>query len=153
MPVSMTNIIASTALSAAVQTAPVVSVEPLVVNEPVMVQTQHCTDVVRSYDNGDRSVLGGIIGGVIGSQIGHDQNTRRIMTGVGAILGTQAASDYNRNPSVRYSTHCAPSYTQQVVPTIKGYKVTYIIDGIQQTSIMSYNPGQFVTVNRSYSIQ
>ena len=153
MPVSMTTAIATVAVAATTQTVPVTSVQPIVQNQPVMVQQQLCTDVVRSYDNGDRSALGGVIGGIIGSQIGHDNNTRRIMTGVGAILGTQAASNYNTNPSVSYSTHCAPSYTQQVVPTVVGYNVTYVVDGVMQSTVMNYNPGSHVTIQRNYSVR
>lgn len=153
MPVSMTTAVATVAIAASTQTVPVTSVNPIIQNRPVMVQEQHCTDVVRHYDNGDRSIIGGIIGGVVGSQIGNDSNTRRIMTGVGAIIGTQVGSDYNTNPRVHYSTHCAPSYVQRAVPTVTGYKVTYVIDGITQSSIMSYDPGSHITVQRNYSVR
>ena len=155
MPVTMSSAVASVALAtaAATQTVPVSNVEPLVENRVVTVQEQHCTDVVRSYDNGDRGVVGGIIGGLIGSQIGNDQNTRRIMTGVGAIIGTQVGSDHNTNPTVRYSTHCAPSYSQKAIPTIVGYRVTYVVDGVMQSTVLGYNPGSHITVQRSYSVR
>jgi len=144
MPAISTTI-ASTALamSAAVQTVPVVSVEPIVRNEVVTVHTQQCQQVA-SYDN---SIVGGVIGGLIGSQIGRDDSTRRVMTGVGAIIGSQAVS----SPS--YNTRCAPTYHQQAVPTVVGYNVVYVVDGVQQSTVMRYNPGSHVTIQRNYTVR
>lgn len=144
MPV-ISSTIASTALavSAAVQTVPVQSVEPIIRNEVVTVHTQQCQRVASQ----DNSIVGGVIGGLIGSQIGHDQDTRRIMTGVGAIIGTQVAN------SPTYNTRCAPTYHQQAVPTVVGYNVTYVVDGIRQSTVMSYNPGSHVTIQRNYTVR
>ena len=154
MPVTSTTVaVVAMAASVATQVVPVTSVEAIVQNAPVMVQEQHCTNVVQGHDNGDRSVIGGIIGGIVGSQIGHDQNTRRIMTGVGAIVGTQIGSQHNTHPHVRYSTHCAPSYVQRAVPTVTGYRISYVVDGVMQSTIMSYNPGSHITLQRTYSVR
>ena len=155
MPVSMTTAAATVAIAAtaATQTVPVTSVQPIIENRVITVQEQHCTDVVRHYDNGDRAVIGGVIGGIIGSQIGNDHNTRRIMTGVGAIIGSQVGSEHNTNPSVHYRTQCAPSYSQKAVPTVIAYRVTYVVDGVMQSSVLGYNPGSHITIQRNYSIR
>jgi uncharacterized protein YcfJ len=142
MPVLSTTI-ASAALAVSAQTVPVQSVEPIIRNEVVTVHTQQCQQVVSQ----NNSIVGGVIGGLIGSQIGRDQDTRRIMSGVGAIIGSQAAN------SPTYNTRCAPTYHQQAVPTVVGYNVTYVVDGIQQSTVMSYNPGSHVTVQRNYTVR
>lgn len=152
MPV-VSSMIASTAIAAATITVPVTSVNPVVENRPMMIQEQQCTNIVNSYDNGDRALLGGIIGGVIGSNIGKDHNTRRIMTGVGAILGARAGSQHNTNPTVTYNTHCAPTLVQRPVPTVVAYNVSYILDGVTQTSVMSYDPGPTLTLQRTYQVR
>lgn len=153
MPVSMTSTVATVAIAAATQVVPVTSVDPIIQNRPAMVQQQHCTNIARGYDNGDRSVIGGIIGGIVGSQIGNDNNTRRIMTGVGAVVGSQVGRGYNTNPTVTYDTHCAPTYVQRPIPTVVGYKVTYVVDGVMQSTVMSYDPGSHITVQRNYSVR
>lgn len=142
MPIS--TVITSTAIAAtaAVQTIPVESVSPIIRNEVVTVHTQTCQQVA---DNSNQ-IVGGIIGGLIGSQIGRSEDTRRVMTGVGAIVGSQSVT-----PGV--TTRCAPTYSQQAVPTVVGYNVTYVIDGVRQSTVMSYNPGSHVTVQRNYSVR
>jgi len=144
MPV-VSNTIASAALalSTATQTVPVQSVEPIIRNEAVTVHTQSCQQVA-SYDN---SIVGGVVGGLIGSQVGRSNDTRRIMTGVGAIIGTQVVS----SPS--YHTRCAPTYHQQAVPTVVGYNVTYVVDGVLQSTVMNYNPGSHITIQRNYTVR
>ena len=91
--------------------------------------------------------MGGVLGGLIGSQIGRDEDAIRIMTGVGAIIGTQAVN------SPFYNTRCAPTYHQQAVPTVVGYNVVYVVDGVQQSSVMRYNPGSHVTIQRNYTVR
>lgn len=141
MPIS---VLTSTAMAAtmAVQTIPVESVSPIIRNEVVTVHTQSCQQVA---DNSNQ-VVGGIIGGLIGSQIGRSEDTRRVMTGVGAIIGSQSVT-----PGV--ATRCSPTYSQQAVPTVVGYNVTYVIDGVRQSTVMSYNPGSHVTVQLNYSVR
>lgn len=139
---SVTTLLASATIAAAIQTVPVVSVEPIIRNEVVTVHTQACSQHQDSHN----SIVGGIVGGLIGSQIGRDESTRRTMTGVGAIIGSQAAQP-------TYVTRCAPTYSQQAVPTVVGYNVTYIVDGVRQSAVMSYNPGSHVTVQRNYTVR
>jgi uncharacterized protein YcfJ len=142
MPViSSTIASAAVVVSAAIQTVPVQSVEPIIRNEVVTVHTQQCQQVISE----NNSIVGGVIGGIIGSQIGRSEDTRRVMTGVGAIIGSQAAN------SPTYNTRCAPTYHQQAVPTVVGYNVTYVVDGIRQSTVMSYNPGSHVTIQRNYT--
>jgi len=136
LPILLASAIVST------QTVPVVSVEPIVRNEVITVHTQTCHQV---QDNSN-SIVGGIVGGVIGSQIGSNESTRRTMTGVGAIIGTQVAQ-----PS--YVTRCHPTYSQQAVPTVVGYNVTYILNGVRYSTVMSYNPGSHVTVQPTHTVR
>lgn len=158
MPVSMTSAIASVAIAttAATQTVPVTSVEPIITNQPVMVQVQHCTGITQQQaaSNQNVNIIGGIIGGVIGSQIGNTENTKRIMTGIGAIVGSRLGNNgYSDPQQLLQTTHCAPTIQQHAVPTITGYNVSYIIDGIQQSTVLSYNPGSHITIQRSYTIR
>lgn len=133
-------LLASAIISA--QTVPVTSVEPIVRNEVVTVHAQTCHQVL---DN-NNSIVGGIVGGLIGSQIGSNESTRRTMTGVGAIIGSQAAQ-----PS--YVTRCHPTYSQQAVPTVVGYKVTYILNGVSYSTVMNYHPGSHVTVQPTHTVR
>lgn len=133
---------ATIAASTSAQTVPVVSVEPIVRNEVVTVHSQTCHQAI---DNSN-SIVGGIVGGIIGSQIGQDESTRRAMTGVGAIIGSQAVQP-------GYVTRCSPSYSQQTVPTVVGYNVTYIFNGVRHSTVMSYNPGSHVTVQPSHTVR
>lgn len=144
MPV-ISSTIASTAfaMSAAVQTVPVHSVQPIIRNEVVTVHTQQCQQVASQ----NNSIVGGVLGGLIGSQIGRNEDSRRIMTGVGAIIGSQAAN------SPTYNTRCAPTYHQQAVPTVVGYNVTYVVNGMLQSTVMSYNPGSHVTIQQNYTVR
>lgn len=144
MPViSSTIASAALAVSAAVQTVPVHSVQPIIRNEVVTVHTQSCQQVA----NHNNSIVGGIVGGLIGSQIGRNEDTRRIMTGVGAIIGSQSSN------SPTYDTRCSPTYHQQAVPTIVGYNVTYVINGMLQSTVMNYNPGSHVTIQQNYTVR
>lgn len=148
MPITST-IVASTTIAAAAITVPVVSTQPIIQNQPVMVQEYRCNQTQRPTYDQNSAIIGGIIGGVIGSQMGHDQNSRRILTGVGAVVGSQVGGV---GPSAPI-THCGESYVQKAVPTVVGYRVTYVVDGIHQTATMSYDPGSHVTVQRSYNVR
>lgn len=132
----------TSAIAAAVITAPVVSVEPIITNQPMMVQERLCHNV----QNNNNSVIGGVVGALIGSQIGSDNSTRRTMTGVGAVVGSQI---YN-TPS--YHTQCGDSYVQRAIPTVTGYNVTYVLDGVYHTTAMRHNPGSHVTIQRSHRV-
>lgn len=148
MPITST-IIASTAIAASTITAPVVSSDPIIRNEPVMVQEYVCNQVQRPTHDPNGAIVGGIIGGVIGSQMGHDSSSRRVMTGIGAVIGSQVGG---QGPSVPTS-HCGTTYVNKAVPTVVGYRVTYVVDGVYQTATMSYNPGSHVTIQKSYQVR
>lgn len=140
MPAITTTV--STAIAAAVISAPVVNVEPVIQNQPMMVQERLCQNV----QNDNNSIIGGVIGAVIGSQIGRSEDTRRVMTGVGAVVGSQIYD----TPS--YHTRCGDSYVQRPIPTVTGYNVTYILDGVYHTTTMRHNPGSHVTVQRGHRV-
>ena len=129
MPITST-VIASTALavSAATATVPVVSSQPIIQNQPVMVKEYRCNQTQHQVQDRNAAIIGGIIGGVIGSQMGHDQNSRRILTGVGAVVGSQVGGSRDSMPI----SHCGESYVQRAVPTVVGYRVTYIVDGVHK---------------------
>ena len=100
------------------------------------------------------STAGSIVGAVIGSMMGQNDSQRRIMTGVGAVIGGRIGAKHNTEPHVEYGrTHCGYRDTNQVQKVIQGYKVTYLLDGAHHTAEMSYNPGSYVTIERSVRIR
>tara|TARA_A100001015_G_scaffold281254_1_gene344344 strand:- start:1717 stop:2217 length:501 start_codon:yes stop_codon:yes gene_type:complete len=135
--------------------APVVSVTPITVNQSVMVKQEYCRPIITGYNDGMRgSTTGSIIGAVLGSMIGENDSQRRIMTGVGAVIGGRVGSKHNTEPHVEYGrTYCGYKDSNQVQKVIQGYKVTYILNGTHHTTEMSYNPGNFVTIQTSYTIR
>lgn len=141
-----TTIIASAAVAATMVQAPVTNVEPIIRNEVVTVQTQNC-HTLPAYSNRE-SIVGGIVGGLIGSQIGRDEGTRRVMTGVGAVIGSQVGYD-SYGPGQR----CAPAVENRAVPTVAGYRVTYMYNGAYHVAQLPYNPGQYVTIQQHHSIR
>lgn len=149
MPI--TSFVASTAIAATAvsATVPVIRTDPIVENRPVMVKEYRCNQTSRPTYDQNNAIVGGIIGGIIGSQMGHDSSSRRVMTGVGAVVGSQIGGV---GPSVPI-THCGDSYTQRAVPTVVAYRVYYVVDGIQQSAILNYDPGSHITVERNYTIR
>lgn len=137
-------ILAAAVVSATVQTAPVVSIESVVRNEVVTTHLQSCNQVVVNNNN---SAFGAVIGGMVGSQIGNDDSTRIIMTGLGTFVGAQVFN----TPS--YETHCTPTFAQQVIPTVIGYNVSYILNGVRHSTFMTYNPGTHVTVYPTHTVR
>lgn len=137
-------ILAAAVISTTIQTAPVVSIDPVVRNEVVTTHLQSCNQVTVNNNN---SMVGAVVGGLIGSQIGRNDNTRLVMTGLGTIVGAQVFN----NPS--YETHCTPTFAQQVVPTVIGYNVGYIVNGVRHSTFMTYNPGTHVTVYPTHTVR
>lgn len=149
MPITTTIASVAIATAASTVTVPVVRVDPIVQNVPVMTQQYTCNQTQQQVYDQDRALVGGIIGGIVGSQIGNDHSTRRVMTGIGAIMGAQAMGNGGSVPI----THCGTSYSQKAVPTVVAYNVTYVVDGIAQTTVMQHDPGQYITVQRTYVVR
>lgn len=156
---------ASGAFAQNVRHAPVVSVEPVQHREVVSVPRRVCnthtvpvynsTPVYQTYrdPNSPAPIVGMLIGAVVG------YHGVASAPGLGALAG--GAIGYSVGDHVR-STH--PYWTGQTVPTVTyhnqlhcqtqyetleanrtiGYRVTYEIDGIRNTLIMTSHPGSHV---------
>ena len=149
-----TSMLLASAVSAAIVTAPVINVQPIVSSEHVQVPRNVCTQV-PTYHSGSNngSIVGGIIGGVIGSEVGRDSSNRAALTGIGVLIGSQMGQANNTPPSYGSTTHCGVQYTSEYVQRVSSYQVTYQLDGVNYTTVMSYHPGSHVTVQRSHSVR
>lgn len=154
--------ISATAIAA--ERAPVKNVEPIVRNEIARGPVQNCTQVPVQRRNSPGGAIGNlsdsifgstsgltgaVIGGVIGHQIGKGRG-QDLATGVGVIIGSQIGDkESQREPGdVAYQTRCTTEYRDHLVPTIVGYRVTFVYNGREETTVLNYNPGQYVTVER-----
>ena len=141
---------------------PVISSKPIVRQEAKLVPKKICREInspthspIRndyrpqsSYNN-----LGGqVLGGLLGSMIGKSDSTRRLMTGVGVIVGDRLTqnnhNNYQHPPPINHTTHCYSSWSNQVVNVVKGYEVWYELDGKQFKTILQYQPGPTIKVNK-----
>ena len=146
----MNTLITSTAIAATMASVsvPVTSVEPIYENRPVMQQTQYCFQEDRYSSGNTHQTVMGVLGAVAGSMIGKDESSRRIMTGVGALVGSRMGQRYDSGPRIHTSTRCVPSTQQRPLTFLTGYKVTYFLDGVKRIVKLDYHPGTHIMVNR-----
>lgn len=113
--------------------------------------TQECRTVTTAPQpqaQGERqmggSILGGVAGALLGSQVG--QGNGKVAAGaLGAIAGAIAGDRIQNNPA-----QAAPQ-SQQVChdvqrQEISGYEVHYIYAGHRASTVMSYPPGNTITI-------
>jgi len=127
-------------------TAKVVSSRPIYQNYT----TQECHMVTTTVQPQPQerqmggSILGGVAGALLGSQVG--QGSGRVAAGaLGAIAGA-ITGDRLQNSQAQ-----AAPQTQQVCrdvqrQEISGYEVHYIYAGHQASTVMSYPPGNTITI-------
>lgn len=125
----------------------VISVKPHYVT--TMVPYRSCRQVQQvyyaqpyNYAPGAGAVLGGVTGGFIGNQFGHGRG-RAAATVAGAVIGAVSGNAIEQNiyqprPYASYSTICSKHYAKKIVQ--KGYEVTYVYNGQQNTAIMANPP-------------
>ena len=110
---------------------------------------------VRTTNN---TIIGGLIGGAIGNQIGRGEG-RSIATVAGALIGAAVGHDTaRRGRDDRYGDRYDDSYDddrgrsrevercrvrqeERFEERIDGYRVTYVYNGREYTTRMSYDPG------------
>ncbi len=116
---------------------------------------------VRTTNN---TIIGGLIGGAIGNQIGRGEG-RRIATVAGALIGAAVGHDTaQRGRDDRYGDRyyddrydddrgrsreverCRVRQEERFEERIDGYRVTYVYNGREYTTRMSYDPGPQVRV-------
>jgi uncharacterized protein YcfJ len=150
--------------------ARVVDVDPIVRHVRISVPKRECwtetryEDVSYTESTGPRPrgsagqmILGGIIGAAIGNQIGSGDG-RRAATVAGAVIGSAIGHDVGdrrsggRNERVVTESRpyeaerCEVRYDEQVEDRIEGYRVTYVYNGIRQTTQLPYDPGDRIRV-------
>lgn len=101
-------------------------------------------------------ILGGIIGAAIGNQIGSGDG-RRAATVAGAVIGSAVGHDAadrraGRNDRVVTESRpyeaerCEVRYDERFEERVEGYRVTYVYNGITQTTQLPYDPGDRIRV-------
>lgn len=149
--------------------ARVVDVDPIVHRVRISTPQRECwtetryEEVTYTERTGPRRgsagqmILGGIIGAAIGNQIGSGDG-RRAATVAGAVIGSAIGHDVaDRRSGARnervvtesrpYETErCEVRYDEQFEERIEGYRVTYVYNGIQQTTQLPYDPGDRIRV-------
>jgi uncharacterized protein YcfJ len=148
--------------------ARVVDVDPIVNRVRVSTPRRECWTETRyeevSYTertgprrgSAGQMILGGIIGAAIGNQIGSGDG-RRAATVAGAVIGSAIGHDVGdrRNGgSQRVVTEsrpyeaerCEVRYDEEFEERIEGYRVTYVYNGIRQTTQLPYDPGDRIRV-------
>jgi uncharacterized protein YcfJ len=151
--------------------ARVVDVEPIVHRVRVSVPNRECWTETRyedvSYSErvqgaprprgaAGSMILGGIIGAAIGNQIGSGDG-RRAATVAGAVIGSAIGHDAADRRNGRYervvtesrpyeAERCEVRYDERFEERIEGYHVTYVYNGITQTTRLPYDPGDRIRV-------
>jgi uncharacterized protein YcfJ len=152
------------ALAATIQTVtvPVERVEPIIVNEPIAVQVRRCHNVPVylnvpqiHHASQPQGVLGGVLGAVIGGGLTKG-DTKPYGAAIGAIVGMQMAQQSEANLAgtavssdpAYYRQHCGLGVENQLKETIRGYQVSYRLDGVEHWVSLDHRPGSHITVRR-----
>ena len=147
MNILANGMVATTIATTSIQ-VPVTSVEPLVQNVPQVVPVPMCNNILES-GTPSNNIAHKVMGGIIGSMIGGDESTRRLMTGVGVMVGDHFG---NKSNKVVHRTHCSTSWTNKLVQKKVGYRVTYMLDGQTFQKVMAYNPGSSLTIEKQITV-
>jgi uncharacterized protein YcfJ len=141
--------------SSPAQMARVISATPNI--ERFVETRQQCSEQVQQVTTQGSSNLGGVlvgsvIGGVAGSAIGKGTG-KTIATATGAALGAQVARNYGEQPTTtnKVVQVCQPVNT--VREQVRDYSVRYEWDGREYSVNLPQNPGPWLRVNTSHSVQ
>jgi len=163
MPIVLNSVqAAALAVAAHSVTVPIERVEPIIVNEPITVQVRRCHNVPVylntprvSHSGQSQSLLGGVLGAVIGGGLAKG-DAKPYGAAIGAIVGMQMA----QQPEVTYGgavvsaepayyrQHCGIGMENQLKETIRGYQVSYKLDGVEHWVALDHRPGSHITVRR-----
>lgn len=144
-------------------TVPVIDVQPVTQRVGVphtqrvcSVETVPVQTTVNTSTAGD-VITGAIIGGVIGHQIG-DGRQRKDNRNIGAVLGGMIGGSSRNQQAIvghRQVERCKNQTTYVYEDRIRGYEVTYELDGQTNTVRMNRDPGGYIRVQRTvtYRIQ
>ena len=143
-------------------TVPVIDVQPVTQRVGVPQTQRVCTvenvpvqTTVNTSTAGD-VITGAIIGGVIGHQIG-DGRQRKDNRNIGAVLGGMIGGSSKNQTIVgqRQVEQCQNQTTYVYENRIRGYEVTYELEGQTKTVRMNRDPGSYIRVQRTvtYRIQ
>ncbi len=108
---------------------------------------------VAAGDGGlsEGELIGGIVGGVVGNQVGKGGG-KTAATGAGVLLGA-IVGDNLQNGAARASSETRRTgCTQRAKKIITGYTVTYEYDGVRQTGVLPYDPGEYVDIHVGVSL-
>lgn len=163
MPILLNSVqAAAVAVAAWSVTVPVERVEPIIVNEPITVQVRRCHNVPVylnapqiSYGGQSQSLLGGILGAVVGGGLTKG-DAQPYGAAIGAIVGMQMAqqpavnhaSPHVSSEPAYYRQHCGLGVENQLKETIRGYQVSYKLDGVEHWVALDHRPGSHITVRR-----
>jgi len=128
------------------------------INEPRReCHTEYRTYEESSYRNGNNTggaVLGAVVGGLVGSTVGKG-NGKVAAAAVGAATGAVIGDRWNDRDGVHTSyerpvesCRMVDNYRSQVV----GYDVTYRYQGRDFTTRLPYDPGDWLSLNVSFTI-
>lgn len=129
--------------------APVVSSTPNYKTIYTSQPRQSCRMVETTNDpnNIAGTVVGGAAGGLIGNQFGKGTG-KTIATAAGALIGAgvgRTVQDRNKGQSY-LKEKCETVYDEVPQKVIDGYNVTYLRNGMRETTKMSYDPGSHVKI-------
>lgn len=106
---------------------------------------------VAAQDGGlsEGEIIGGIVGGIVGNQIGKGGG-KTAATGAGALIGSIVGDNLQHGGSAAAGTTekqrvCVQK--ERAKKIITGYEVVYEYDGVRQTGVMSYKPGDYVDIS------
>lgn len=128
------------------------------INEPRReCHTEHQSYEEPSYRNSNNTggaILGAVVGGLVGSTVGKG-NGKVAAAAVGAATGAVIGDRWNDRHG-GYATYNRPvetcrmvdDYRQQVV----GYDVTYRYQGRDFTTRLPYDPGEWLSLNVSFTV-
>lgn len=128
------------------------------INEPRReCHTEYRTYEESSYRNGNNTggaVLGAVVGGLVGSTVGKG-NGKVAAAAVGAATGAVIGDRWNDRDD-GYKTYERPVESCRVVDNYRsqvvGYDVTYRYQGRSFTTRLPYDPGEWLTLNVSFSV-
>jgi len=141
--------------SSPAQMARVLSATPNI--ERFVETRQQCSEQVQQVTTQGSSNLGGVlvgsvIGGAAGSAIGKGSG-KTIATVTGAALGAQIARNYGEQPTTtnKVVQVCQPVNT--VREQVRDYSVRYEWEGREYSVNLPQNPGPWLRVTTSHSVQ